>query len=57
MAKSNSQKGEKPEEYGPNLYILLDAGDIKVNKLTISAPKAPSLEMKTNMYKNNCDIM
>lgn len=25
----------------------LDAGDIKINKLTISDPKAPSLVMKT----------
>lgn len=49
VTKRSSQKGEKLEEYGLDFHIVLDLGDIKMNKIIISAPKAPSLV--TNMYK------
>lgn len=49
VTKRSSQNGEKPEEYGPNFYTILDAGDIKMNKLIISVLKDPSLVTKTNV--------
>lgn len=49
VTKQSSQYGENPQEYGPNFYTILDAGDIKMNKFIISALKVPSLVTKTNV--------